>query len=105
MRPPRSEKSAKAVLANRSAGAGRLRNPTKPGRQAKREGPNGRKSEARVRLGKHRRQKSTQVELPLEDRGEAPTAERSGEARPGTHENGRSGNHCLMEKVVERSNV
>jgi group II intron reverse transcriptase/maturase len=46
-----------------------------------------------------------QLELPLGSRGEAPTAERSGEAsRAGTGD-GRSGTDHLMEQVVERGNL
>ena len=74
-------------------------------RAAESEGPNGWESETNVSLGKDRRQKSTQVELPLGTRGEAPKDQRSGEARPAASEDGRSGNHRLMEWVVERSNV
>ena len=44
------------------------------------EGPNGRESEATVSLGGARPQMSRQLELPFEGRGEAPRAERSGEA-------------------------
>lgn len=51
------------------------------------------------------RQKPTQVGLPLEDRGEAPTARRSGEAPTAGRGNGRSGNDCLMERVVGRGNM
>jgi hypothetical protein len=46
------------------------------------EGPNGEESETTVRLGMAMRQKSMQMELLLEGRGEAPRVERSGEARP-----------------------
>ncbi len=46
-----------------------------------------------------------QLELPLGSRGEAPTAERSGEAsRAGTGD-ARSGTDHLMEQVVERGNL
>lgn len=69
------------------------------------EGPNGRESETNVSLGKEQRQKTAQAELPLRSRGEAPRAQRSGEARPMTNENERSGNDHLMEKVVERGNA
>jgi RNA-directed DNA polymerase len=53
------------------------------------------------------RQKSRQVELPLEGRGEAPRTERSGEAPTAAHGNERSGSDeaRLMERVVERGNV
>jgi hypothetical protein len=49
-----------------------------------------------------------QMELPLEGRGEAPRAERSGEASPAAQGNERSGNGRpmeLMEWVVERGNL
>ncbi len=54
------------------------------------------------------RQKTMQMELPLEDRGEAPKVRRSGEARPAAQGNERSGNDGLvelMEQVVERGNL
>lgn len=70
------------------------------------EGPNGRESDTPVSLGGARRQKSTQVELPLGGRGEASRAQRrSGEAPTATHGNGRSGTDRLMEEVVERANA
>ena len=69
------------------------------------EGPNGRESDTTVSLGGARRQMSTQVELPLESRGEALRGERSGEALTAAHGNGRSGTDHLMERVVERGNV
>ena len=47
-----------------------------------------------------------QMELPLEARGEAPTAERSGEAVPTTQGTERLGlDASLMERVVERGNL
>ena len=64
-----------------------------------------RESETTVSLEDARRQKSAQAELPLEDRGEAPNGERSGEAPTAANGNGRSGNDHLMERVVERGNV
>lgn len=47
-----------------------------------------------------------QLEFPLEDRGEAPNVQRSGEARPAAREDERSGSGPtrLMERVVEREN-
>jgi RNA-directed DNA polymerase len=53
------------------------------------------------------RQKTGQPELPLKGRGEAPRAERSGEALTATHETERSGSDeaRLMERVVARGNV
>ena len=75
------------------------------GRAATSEGPNGRKSETTVSLGDVRRQKSVQTELLLEARGEASLGQQSGETSTATHGNERSGNDCLMERVVERGNV
>jgi group II intron reverse transcriptase/maturase len=46
-----------------------------------------------------------QMELPLESRGEAPRAERRGEADPTTCGPERSGNDDLMAEVVERTNL
>jgi len=46
-----------------------------------------------------------QLELPLANRGEAPTGKRSEEAPPATRENERSGASGLMEKVCERPNL
>ncbi len=51
------------------------------------------------------RQKSRQLELPLGNRGEAPKAQRSGEAPTAANETGNSGTDYLMERVVERSNA
>jgi RNA-directed DNA polymerase len=53
-------------------------------------------------------QMTMQMELPLEGRGEAPRAERSGEAMPAAQGDERSGNGRpmeLMERVVERGNL
>ncbi len=53
-----------------------------------------------------RRQKSEQMELVLDGRGEAPRCQRSGEAPPLANEPERSGDdRCRMEAVVERANV
>ena len=46
-----------------------------------------------------------QFELPLEQRGEAPTGERSGEARSTGCGTERSGLADLMEQIVERGNL
>lgn len=47
-----------------------------------------------------------QIELPLEDRGEAPSATRSGEAGSATHGNERSGlDPLVMEQVIEGGNL
>jgi group II intron reverse transcriptase/maturase len=51
------------------------------------------------------RQKTGQLELPLEARGEAPQGQRSGEALTATSGHGSSGTDRLMERVVERGNV
>ena len=56
-------------------------------------------------LGREKRQKTAQAELPLERRGEAPRVQRSGEARTAASESERSGTATLMERVVERGNV
>lgn len=50
-------------------------------------------------------QKSRQLELPLEGRGEAPRAERSGQASPAATGNERPGEGSLMEKVLARPNL
>jgi RNA-directed DNA polymerase len=50
------------------------------------------------------RQKSMQMELLLEGRGNAPRVERSGEARPAVQGDERSGINDLMERVIEREN-
>jgi len=55
--------------------------------------------------GKAMHQKSRQLELPLEGRGEAPRAERSGEAGRAVQGEERSGSHDLMERVVARENA
>ena len=53
-----------------------------------------------------RRQKSQQLELALDGRGEAPTIQRSGEVPTWANGNERSGrDHRLMEAVVERANA
>lgn len=84
----RSEESAEAVVAG------------------DREGPNGRESGTNVSLEGARCQKSEQLELALDSRGEAPRCQRSGEAPTAASEDGRSGSdQRLMEAVVERANV
>ena len=53
-----------------------------------------------------KRQKSGQLELALETRGETPHGQRSGEISTVANGNGRSGSdHRLMEAVVERANA
>lgn len=52
------------------------------------------------------RQKSEQLELALESRGEAPHGQRSGEAPTTSRgDDGSGGDHALMERVVERGNA
>src|SRR5688500_4684339 len=92
----RAEKSAAAIVA---AGFG-------DGGPPRGEGPNGEESETTMRHGTARHQMSIdQMELPLETRGEAPTGERRGEARPTAREHGRSGADDQMDRVVERDNL
>ena len=56
--------------------------------------------------GKATHQMSIQMELALNDGGEAPGTPRSGEAGRAVHGKERSGNHCLlMEQVVARENA
>lgn len=84
---PRSEKSAEAVVAVYS------------------EGPNVRKDETSGGLDDAMAQKSGQLELPFDDKGEALIAERSGQASPATCESERPGTDTLMELVVKRGNL
>ncbi len=56
-------------------------------------------------LGKDKRQKTAQAELPLSSRGEAPRGQRSGETQTAMNGNERSGTTTLMERMVERGNV
>jgi len=48
---------------------------------------------------------SSQLELPLEGRGEAPRGERSGETQPAARGDERSGTDHLLEQVVGRGNA
>jgi RNA-directed DNA polymerase len=84
---PRSEKSAEAIVAVRG------------------EGPNVRKDESSTRLDEAMVQKSIQLELPFEGRGEAPRAERSGQASSASCADEHPGTGSLMELVVERDNL
>jgi len=70
------------------------------------EGPNGEESEATLSRGKAMRQMTIEMELPLEDRGEPPNVERSGEAGRAARGEARSGvgYEQLMELVVGREN-
>jgi len=73
-----------------------------------REGPNREESETTVHHEEAAHQMSNaQLELPLEERGEAPNAERRGEAHSTTHRIERSGDDeaFLMERIVERGNL
>jgi len=58
-----------------------------------------------VSLEDARRQKTRQLELPLEGRGEAPRCQRSGEASTAASGNEGPGTDRLMEEVVQRSNA
>jgi len=58
-----------------------------------------------VRLRGKRPQMSRQLELPLESRGDTPTATCSVEEPTAAHENERSGASGLMELVCERENL
>jgi group II intron reverse transcriptase/maturase len=55
--------------------------------------------------GSEKRQKTEQMELPLEYKGEAPTVRRSGEALTAANGDVRSGTDRLMEEVVGSGNV
>ena len=75
----------------------------------RREGPNRQESETTVHLDRTGHQISVeQMELPLEDRGEAPSAERSGEivsAMQGDERSGTEGGSGVMEQILERGNL
>lgn len=58
-----------------------------------------------MRLGGKGPQMTRQLELPLANRGEAPTGRRSEEAPTATQGNERSGASDLMERVCERPNL
>jgi group II intron reverse transcriptase/maturase len=58
-----------------------------------------------VSLEDARRQKTSQLVLPLEGRGEAPKGQRSGEASTAANGNERPGMDRLMEEVVQRGNA
>jgi group II intron reverse transcriptase/maturase len=58
-----------------------------------------------MNLGKAMHQKTAQVELPLEARGEALHGQRSGEARTAIQGKGGSGTAALMERVVDSRNL
>ena len=73
------------------------------------EGPNRKESETTVPLDPTAHQTSVaQMELPLEDRGEAPRGKRSGEvvsARQGNERSGINGHSGLLEQIIERGNL
>jgi hypothetical protein len=54
-----------------------------------------------MNLGRAMHQKTAQVELPLEARGEAPRGQRSGEAWTARKGSAGSGTAALMERVVD----
>ena len=75
-------------------------------RRRRRQGRNGRESGTTVTLEGTRRQKSEQLELALDSRGEAPRSQHSGEVPTAGNGNERPGSdHRLMEAVVERANA
>ena len=65
------------------------------------EGPNEEKDETAVNLEGDRRQKSRQLELPWEGRGEAPSVPRSDESLTAVQGTERPGADGLMEKVLD----
>lgn len=69
------------------------------------EGPNVRKESATGGLATVMAQKSRQLELPFEGRGEAPRVERSGQAVTATAGEAGPGAGLLLEKVLERQNL
>ncbi len=83
----RSEKSAEVVVAG------------------DREGPNEEKGTTPASLGDAMPQKTMQMELPFESRGEASSVERRAEVSTATSGNGRPGASGLMELVIERRNL
>jgi RNA-directed DNA polymerase len=71
----------------------------------RREGPNEQEGRTPVSLEDAMRQKTRQLELPLEGRGEAPRCQRSGEASTAASGNESPGTDRLMEEVVQRGNA
>jgi RNA-directed DNA polymerase len=69
------------------------------------KGPNEEEGTTPMGLGDDRPQKSKQLELPLEGRGESPRAGRSAETTPATDGNEGLGASGLMEAVVEHRNL
>ena len=70
-----------------------------------REGPNEEEGEEPASLADAMPQKTVQMELPFEGRGEASRAERSAEASTATRGNARPGASELMELVMSRQNL
>ncbi|HET9596160.1 MAG TPA: group II intron reverse transcriptase/maturase [Anaeromyxobacteraceae bacterium] len=73
--------------------------------QIERKGPNEWEGGTPVNLEDARRQKTGQMVLPLEGRGEAPRGQRSGETSTAASGNERPGTDRLMEEVVQRDNA
>jgi group II intron reverse transcriptase/maturase len=69
------------------------------------EGPNVRKGRTPGGLDTVMVQKSRQLELPLESRGEAPRVERRGQTESATSGHARPGTDLLLEKALERPNL
>jgi RNA-directed DNA polymerase len=75
------------------------------GKVRRHEGPNEQEGRTPVSLEDAMRQKTRQLELPLEGRGEAPRCQRSGEASTAVSGNESPGTDRLMEEVVQRGNA
>ena len=73
--------------------------------QGEGKGPNEWEGRTTVSLEDAMRQKTGQLELPLDGRGEAPRCQRSGEASSAANGNERPGTDLLMEEVVQRGNA
>jgi len=71
----------------------------------RREGPNEYEGRTPVSLEDAMRQKTRQLVLPLDSRGEAPRCQRSGEAPTAANGNERPGTDRLVEEVVQRGNA
>lgn len=84
----RSEKSAEAIVDSEAV-----------------EGPNVRKDKAAGGLITVMAQKSRQLELPFQNRGEAPKVERSEQTVSATAGEASPGTGSLLEKVLERQNL
>jgi RNA-directed DNA polymerase len=75
------------------------------GKVRRHEGPNEQEGRTPVSLEDAMRQKTRQLELPLDGRGEAPRCQRSGEASTAASGNEGPGTDRLMEEVVQRGNA